>query len=70
MAQNPIQKYRDANKLTQQELANKLKVSRQLISFIESGKRPITPQNAKDWESILGIPRERLCPEIFRRVTA
>lgn len=67
---HPLVEYREKHGLTQQELADKLKVSRGLISLIESGERPITAQNAKDWEGILGIPREKLCPEIFGRAAA
>lgn len=67
---HPLVAYREQHKLTQQELADRLKVSRGLVSLIESGDRPITPQNAKDWETILGIPREKLCPEIFKRAAA
>lgn len=67
---NPLKQYRTLKGLTQQELADLLKVSRQLVSFIEAGAREITPENAVAWESTLGIPRETLCPEIFRRTAA
>lgn len=63
---NPLRKYREANGLTQQELADVLGCSRGLVSLIESGARAITPENADAWEPKIGIPRSKLCP-IFRR---
>lgn len=67
---HPLVAYREQHGLTQQELADKLDVSRGLVSLIESGERSITPENAKDWEGKIGIPREKLCPEIFGRAAA
>ena len=67
---NPLIAYREAKKLTQQELADLLGVSRGLVSLIETEGRPITPENAVEWESILGIPREKLCPDVFKRARA
>lgn len=67
---NPLKAYREEHGLSQQELADLLDVSRGLVSLIETGERPITPANAKDWEPKLGIPREKLCPEIFGRQAA
>ena len=64
---NPLRSYRDKHSLSQQELADLLGVSRGLVSLIETGERPITPENAKEWEPKLSIPREKLCPDIFRR---
>jgi transcriptional regulator with XRE-family HTH domain len=55
-------KYREENDLSQEELAGKLGVSRQMVSFIENGERDITPENASSWGRVLGIPREKLHP--------
>jgi transcriptional regulator with XRE-family HTH domain len=68
--QNPIRQYREQHGLSQEAMAEVLGVSRGLVSLIETGERPITPENAKEWEPKLGIPRETLCPEIFKRAAA
>ena len=62
---NPLRQYRQQHDLTQQQVADLLGVSRGLVSLIESGARPITPENAKEWESKLKIDRASLCPKIF-----
>lgn len=62
---HPLSEYRKQAGLTQGELAKRLKVSRQLIGMIEAGERDVTPQKAKQWEMLTGIPRARLCPEVF-----
>lgn len=67
MRRHPLLAYREKHHLSQQELADKLHVSRQLIGLIESGERRVSPDNAVEWEAILGIPREVLCPEVFGR---
>lgn len=67
MRKHPLLAYREERRLSQLELAEKLKVSRQLIGLIESGERRVSPYNAAEWEAALGIPRETLCPEVFRR---
>lgn len=60
-------RYREKHDLSQQQLAERLEVSRQLIGLIENGDREISPRKAQKWELILGIPREELCPEVFKR---
>lgn len=67
---NPLLTYRTKNGLSQLELAEKLGISRQLVSLIESGKRRITPDNAVDWAPRLGLGRNSLLPASFARVTA
>lgn len=57
--------YREKADLSQEELADKLGVSRQMIGLIETGERSITPQNALEWEKIIPLSKEILCPEIF-----
>ena len=64
---NPLREYREQHSLTQHQLAKLLEVSRGLVSLIESGARPITPENAKEWESKLRIDRSELCPGVFKR---
>lgn len=64
-AKSPIQAYREANGLTQQELADILDVSQTLVANVENGARPITPERAIDWESRIGIHRAILRPDIF-----
>ena len=51
--------------MTQGALAEKLGVSDATITHIEMGRRRITPENAKEWEKIIPISKEILCPEIF-----
>lgn len=65
-----LRAFRQRNNLSQAELAEILKCSTGLVSHIETGKRPITPKKAKDWEPLLGISREKLCPEFFGKRAA
>lgn len=62
---HPFRKYREKHGLTQEDLARKLGVSRQMVGFIESGEREITAENAVEWETEIGIPRAQLRPDIF-----
>jgi len=64
---NPFSSYRKKYKLSQQGLADKLGISRQLVGLIESGKRRITPDNAVEWEQKLGVSREFLMPMFFAK---
>lgn len=64
---HPLAQYRDEHKLTQQDLADRLGVSRGLISLIEIGEREIQWAQAQKWEAILGISREKLAPDIYGR---
>jgi len=67
---NALAQYAKENDLTQRELGELLGVSRQMAGFLLKGERRITADNAVEWEKTLKIPRERLCPEIFRRTPA
>ena len=67
---NLIRAYREANHLSQQEVADKLGVSRQLVGFLESGERSFTMDLALRMEAKLGILREDVFPEFFRRTAA
>lgn len=64
--ENPLKDYREQNGLSQRDLADILGCSRGLVSLIETGERPITPENADTWAQLLGIPRSRLHP-MFKR---
>ncbi len=67
---NALEHYRAKKGLTHRQMAKLLGVSRQMVGFLLSGERRITPERANEWEQTLGIPRERLCPEIFKRATS
>lgn len=60
-----LREYRETNQLTQAALAAKLSVSPAMVAHIENGLRGISPERALEWEPILGIPKEKLCPRIF-----
>jgi transcriptional regulator with XRE-family HTH domain len=62
--------YRKDHGLTQAQLGEILGVSDATITHIETGKRPVTPQNAIAWEEKIGISRAVLCPEIFKDASA
>jgi transcriptional regulator with XRE-family HTH domain len=70
MEPNPLKKYREAKQLSQQDVADKLGVSRQMVGFLENGEREFTPDMAVKIEKKLGIPREEIVPEFFRKAAA
>lgn len=67
---DPLRAYRESNNLTQQEVADELEVSRGLIAQLETGAKPYTPEMAVRIEKTLGIPRERMRPDLFSRAAA
>jgi transcriptional regulator with XRE-family HTH domain len=67
---HPLRQYREKRGLNQEELADLLGVSRQMVGLIESGARRVTPENAKAWAGITGISKAALCPEIFGETRA
>lgn len=68
--EHPIREYREKEGLSQEDLAEKIGVSRQMIGFIESGDRRIAAEDVADWERKTGIPRAKLRPDIFGKAAA
>jgi len=64
---DPLRVYREQHGLTQQEVADKLKVSRGLIAQLEIGAKAYTPEMAVLIEKKLGIRREVVRPDMFER---
>lgn len=64
-ARDPLRAYREENNLSQQDIADRLNVSRQLIGMLETGERPYTADMAVAIEKELGIPRARFRPDLF-----
>ena len=58
-----ILKYRNLLELNQQQLADYLGVTRELISFIESGKRDISINNLNNLADLFGIELSNLLEE-------
>lgn len=56
------------NKWTQKEVANKVGVSQQTISLIETGKRRPTIELAKKLEILFNVPMEELFKDIFLKI--
>lgn len=70
MSPNPLKAYREAQGLSQQEIADRIGVSRQMVGFLENGEREFTADMAVKIEKELGIPREDTMPEFFKRAAA
>lgn len=51
--------------LLQSDIAEKLGISQQLVSFIEQGKRKPSLVIAKEMEALFNVPMEELFPDIF-----
>lgn len=64
---NPLKSYRASSELSQQEVADKLGVSRQMVSFLENGARDFTADMAVLMEKKLGILRSRVRPDLFEK---
>jgi transcriptional regulator with XRE-family HTH domain len=58
-----IRKYRELQDLNQQQLADYLNVTRELISLIESGKRDISIDNLTKLANLFGIELSELIEE-------
>jgi len=64
---HPLKIYRDEKRLSQQQLAEKLGISRQMVGMLETGERDCTAEMCLLIEKKLGIPRETILPELFIR---
>lgn len=67
---NALKSYRERKRLSQKDVAALIGVSRQMVSFLENGKRCITGETAVLIEQRLGINRVLLRPDLFRRRAA
>lgn len=63
---NPLKAYRKRQRLSQQEVADKLGISRGMVGLLENGQREYTAETAVLIEKRLGINRVVLRPDIFR----
>lgn len=61
---NPLKAYREAKGLSQQEVADKLGVSRPMVGFLENGEREFTLDTALKCRDLLGIPLAKTLPQI------
>jgi transcriptional regulator with XRE-family HTH domain len=64
---HPLKSYREENELSQQQLADRLGISRQMVGMLETGERDCTADMCLLIEKKLGIPREEILPELFIR---
>lgn len=67
---DPLKAYRKAKGLSQQALADRLGVSRQMVGLLETGARGYTADMAIRIEKKLGIDRTRVRPDYFQRQAA
>lgn len=65
MEKHPVTKYREQNGISQEELAERLGLSRWTVNRIEAGERQPSWKSLSDWERVTGIPRHELRPDIF-----
>lgn len=67
---NPLRGYREKHQLSQEQLADKLGISRAMVGMLENGERRYTVDMALRIEDRLGINRVLLLPNLFRRRAA
>lgn len=60
---SPLRRYRERHDLTQQEVADRLKVSRSLVGKWEKGDKRMTVEMILLVERELGIDRDELLPK-------
>lgn len=64
---NPLKAYRLKNEMSQQEVADRLGVSRAMVGHLENGDRDFTADMAVLIEQTFGIARVLIRPDLFRR---
>lgn len=64
---NAIQTYRSRAGISRQEMAKLLGCSVAMVQHVESGARRPSAETAVEWEKRIGIPREEIRPDIFKR---
>lgn len=67
---NALLAYRERKNLSQQEVADALDISRQMVGLLENGERTFTADMAVHIEATLGINRRLLRPDLFRKRAA
>lgn len=67
---NALRAYRDRNQLSQEEVAERLGISRSMVGLLENGEREFTADMAVRIEERLGIDRVLIRPDLFRRKAA
>lgn len=69
MRDHPLKAWRQDGRLSQEEAASKLGITRWTVNAIETGRRqPSFPLVAKI-ETLTGIPRHELRPDVFGPAT-
>lgn len=63
---NPLKAYRKKERLSQQEVADKLGISRAMVGLLENGQREFSAEISVLIEKSLGINRVMLRPDLFR----
>lgn len=64
---NPLKAYREQESLSQQDIAERIGISRQMVGFLENGERDFTAEMALRIEDALGINRVLMRPDLFRK---
>ena len=67
---NPLLAYRKKKGLSQEEVAEALEISRQMVAMLEKGERNFTGEMAVKIETKLGIDRILIRPDLFRKRVA
>jgi len=64
---NPLRGYRKKHRLSQEDVARRLGVSRSWVAMVERRERPFTDKMCLLCEAKLGIDRMITRPDLFRR---
>jgi transcriptional regulator with XRE-family HTH domain len=67
---SPLRAYREKKRLSQEDLAALLGVSRQMVGMLETGERGYTAEMAVLIEEKTGINRVMFRPDLFRKRAA